>query len=542
MEIDFDPFIPADLALGVSGTIDYQVDACTQLDIDSNPANDCMTAAFSLDYWHDIIIDDITSPSDGAKGDLIWDNGDTDGSNGLSHDITLGRRLLDDFELTQTTAINELQMFNIWFSAPPGSGTDFELEIWDDAGGVPGSMIASATSVSYTETATGRQWFSRDEALVEYVFDPITLSAGTYWIHGTVIGPENSFWMAQSDPNILLNEAWVNYDDLGGLMSSTTQFGQAYGISFQLYGTSGGAPGADIYVAPGPQTISMDLLNDGTFDEFGLDAYGEIYEYITNSTVGTLVWDNEVLGIDVLIGETVGVTFPDTYDFQIAGIYALELAVPLGVDDYPGNNEKTLGIGVDDTAPTSTHALDPPAPTGANGWYVDDVTVTLSGSDGTEPWQSGIDHFEYRIDGGAWQTGSTFDITTNGQHTIDYKAVDAVGNEEAFNSFDIDMDQDGPTIDLTWEAVGGLSQDIIFTAGCSDADSGMDYVEFYFNDVLQHTDDADPYEWIMTYAPGTKFTVKAIAYDLAGNTDFDELTSGEGLSVSVYTVPTPLSK
>jgi hypothetical protein len=149
---------------------------------------------------------------------------------------------------------------------------------------------------------------------------------------------------------------------------------------------------------------------------------------------------------------------------------------------------------------------------------------------------------QYRIDGGAWQTGDTFVINTNGQHTIDYKAVDGVGNEETPNSFDIDMDQDGPTIDLTWESAGGLSKDIIFTATCSDADSGLDYVEFYFNDVLQHTDDTDPYEWTMTYAPGTKFTIKAIAYDLAGNTDFDTLESSEGVSVSVSTTPTPLIK
>ena len=274
-----------------------------------------------------------------------------------------------------------------------------------------------------------------------------------------------------------------------------------------------------------------------------MNVRAQIYEYITNATVGTLVYDeNYTTGALGPLGGLETATFP-SYTFpDIAGVYRVSFAVTLATDDFPDNNEEVLGVGVDNEAPTSSHAIDPAAPNGANGWYISDATVTIDGDDGTENWQSGVDHFEYRIDGGAWQTGDTFVINTNGMHTIDYKAVDGVGNEETPNSFDVNMDQDGPTIDLTWEAAGGLSKDIIFTATCSDADSGMDYVEFYLNDVLQNTDDSDPYEWIMTYAPGTKFTVKAIAYDLAGNTDFDTLESSEGLSVNVYTSPTPLTK
>jgi hypothetical protein len=104
------------------------------------------------------------------------------------------------------------------------------------------------------------------------------------------------------------------------------------------------------------------------------------------------------------------------------------------------------------------------------------------------------------------------------------------------------MDQTAPLIDLIWEAVGGFNNDdIIFTSNCEDATSGLDYVEFYYNDVLQFTDDAAPYEWIMTHAPGTKYFIKSIVYDIAGNTAEDILSSGENVNVNVHTT-TPLQK
>ena len=54
-------------------------------------------------------------------------------------------------------------------------------------------------------------------------------------------------------------------------------------------------------------------------------------------------------------------------------------------------------------------------------------------------------------------------------------------------------------IDLTMEADKeyGIWY-ITFTATCSDATSGMDYVEFYMDDELMCIDNAAPFEWIYT--------------------------------------------
>jgi hypothetical protein len=99
-----------------------------------------------------------------------------------------------------------------------------------------------------------------------------------------------------------------------------------------------------------------------------------------------------------------------------------------------------------------------------------------------------------------------------------------------------------PTIDLTWEA-GDAKNEVVFTATCSDATSDMDKVEFFINDVLQFTGSSAPYTWTMVHGAGTKYTVKAVAYDMAGLTDFDEIGSGEGLiTINVNTVPNPLIK
>jgi hypothetical protein len=282
------------------------------------------------------------------------------------------------------------------------------------------------------------------------------------------------------------------------------------------------------------------MKNSGVFPETGLDATAVLSAF-NETGIPYTIYEGNYTDFDLDVGEEEEATF-GSFTFVDADIYELVINLPLLTDDFPGNNFQSLFIGIDDTAPSSDHALDPAAPTGANGWYVSDCTVTLTADDGSEGWQSGVDFIEYRIDGGAWQTGDTFVISTNGMHTIEYRATDNVGNVEDPNSFDLDMDQDGPTIDLTWEA-GSAKNEIIFTATCSDADSGMDYVEFYINDVLQTTATSAPYTFTMVHGQGTKYTVKAIAYDLAGNTDFDEIGSGEGLNnVNVQTTPNPLIK
>ncbi len=177
---------------------------------------------------------------DKTSGSILWDQYDTDGSNGLSHGhvgaLGAQRDLLDDFVIPigQSWTIGGISSLNLWNVGDPGLGTDFSLQFLTDNGGTPGSVIATATTVSYSETATGRTFFGRDEFEIEYLFEPIVLPEGTYWIRAHVIGPENCFWLTRED--ISGSEAWVDYQDHSGLQSTTDQFDSPYDLAFQLLG------------------------------------------------------------------------------------------------------------------------------------------------------------------------------------------------------------------------------------------------------------------------------------------------------------------
>ena len=172
---------------------------------------------------------------------ILWDQYDTDGSNGLSHaDVTaIGyqRALLDDFEIPagETWILTDLHSLNLWNTMQPGVGTNFHLEFWSDNAGAPGSLIVTATTASYTETATGRTWFSRPEFEIEYIYEPIVLGSGVYWIYAFVIGPENCFWMAKQDV-IWGSECWTDYQDIPPMGPGSIIFGAAYDLAFQLTG------------------------------------------------------------------------------------------------------------------------------------------------------------------------------------------------------------------------------------------------------------------------------------------------------------------
>jgi len=71
--LTYPDWTPDDLALGVNGAIDYQVIAEQNLPGDTNSANDILTKGVSLDYRHDVGIKEITDPSDGGKGDVIFE-------------------------------------------------------------------------------------------------------------------------------------------------------------------------------------------------------------------------------------------------------------------------------------------------------------------------------------------------------------------------------------------------------------------------------------------------------------------------------------
>ncbi len=192
---------------------------------------------------------------------------------------------------------------------------------------------------------------------------------------------------------------------------------------------------------------------------------------------------------------------------------------------------------------------------GWNGWFVSCVTVTFI----YNPEE--ISAVYYKVDGGSWQNYSiSFDVCTDGVHKLCWFYVDNNGNQSDVECIDFKIDQTPPEIYLWWEAYkeGGIWW-ILFTAIVEDACSGMNRVEFHLNDILQETivGPGPTYEWVIplelenysvigficnrkiteenvsffalivwqsteySFVPWED-TVKAMAYDNAGNWDYDD--------------------
>ncbi len=178
-----------------------------------------------------------------AAADTLWDNGGPNGDNGYSNATFLvfgaRRALLDDFTLDGDSVLQDFHWEHVWGTSPPGSGTSMELSFRSDAGGAPGNVIATATITSYSEMSTGVTWFSRPGMESWGTFDDIALGAGTYWFEGTIVGPENNFWLVRTE--VTGSECWINYEDFGGLHPGSAFYGAPADLNFILTGIP--APG-----------------------------------------------------------------------------------------------------------------------------------------------------------------------------------------------------------------------------------------------------------------------------------------------------------
>ena len=123
------------------------------------------------------------------------------------------------------------------------------------------------------------------------------------------------------------------------------------------------------------------------------------------------------------------------------GVHALDYRST----DNAGNVEatKSVQVKIDTVAPVTTQS-------GADdAWHNAPVTVTFSASDD----RSGVKSTEYRLDGGAWQTGTSVTVSGDGVHALDYRSTDNAGNVEATKSVQVKIGvPPGPT-EHAWDLV-----------------------------------------------------------------------------------------
>ena len=97
--------------------------------------------------------------------------------------------------------------------------------------------------------------------------------------------------------------------------------------------------------------------------------------------------------------------------------------------DAAGNHEtdKSATVLIDTLAPTTRDDLAAGPPV-----HTDPITVTLSASDEHASLAvSGVAVTHYRVDDGPWQTGTSVEVTGDGEHTVSYYSTDNAGNDEA---------------------------------------------------------------------------------------------------------------
>lgn len=149
------------------------------------------------------------------------------------------------------------------------------------------------------------------------------------------------------------------------------------------------------------------------------------------------------------------------------GIHTLEFFAT----DNIGNVEsaKNLSVNLDNIAPTASVSVE--GTMGQQGWIRGVANATLSGADSV----SGVDHIEYRIDGGAWTSYATkIAVSACGQHIVECMAIDKAGNQGAIGSYAFKIDNLAPTLSLSVQ--NGLvlsSSSLTLTWTATDDDSGV---------------------------------------------------------------------
>jgi len=199
---------------------------------------------------------------------------------------------------------------------------------------------------------------------------------------------------------------------------------------------------------------------------------------------------------------------------------------------------KVIYVGLDQTPPdTEISKIEGPA--GLNGWYIGNVKIELSATDGL--YGSGVNHTYFKIDSGAVQEydeeigikiplNATGDPNTMcGTWNLYYWSVDKAGNTESMQGpQNIKIDKAPPHVTI-WDPPdrGNVNMHGNFwvQATATDDCSGVDYVEFDVGPPYENPtriEDDDPpgnYKWLCDYSVD-KWQwrhIIAVAHDEAGH-------------------------
>ena len=211
-----------------------------------------------------------------------------------------------------------------------------------------------------------------------------------------------------------------------------------------------------------------------------------------------------------------GISYESFVTIVSEGWYGIDI---LTTDQAGHTASGSTGVGLDNTTPVLL--VDTSGTVGLSGWYVSStVTSTESGTDAL----SGISSRQHQVDGGAWQSGASANVTGEGAHNVNWQVTDLAGNTATLSQT-ISIDSVAPESVFTSPPDGNTvtTNGILDMDGSStDATSGLRGAEISLNggttwSSLALNGGSWHYSWDTRTVPNGSYTVLVRAADNAGN-------------------------
>ena len=204
----------------------------------------------------------------------------------------------------------------------------------------------------------------------------------------------------------------------------------------------------------------------------------------------------------------------DSYEWNTSGLRpgSDHLIKVIASDGYNSADGVSDEFSMVDTTPPAT-AIMVQGEAGENGWYVSQVAVSLNATDNDR-----VERTEYRVDDGDWVDYThVIDLTREGNISLRFRSIDPSGNIEITGSETIQIDLQGPSLQITDLTNGSkVTEGTVMKWASSDAISG----------VAGHKVRVDGGNWIDT-GNASQFklsgltegqhTMEVMAVDMAGN-------------------------
>ena len=184
--------------------------------------------------------------------------------------------------------------------------------------------------------------------------------------------------------------------------------------------------------------------------------------------------------------------------------------------DRAGNSEssKSIEIRIDTTKPTASLRFEG-AYNAATGWYRSAVRAIPEGTDGV----SGIDHFEWSLDGSDWTTlDPSGGMIGEGRHSVSVRAVDMAGNVGDPVTYSVNVDLTPPVTSCALDGTIGSDDwyvtPVTVTLSAEDNEQGSGVEATYYTlDGGPLTEYADPF----VVADEGMHVLRFYSIDRAGN-------------------------